>query len=107
MSDGLNLQHCQDCGTVQYPQREVCGNCLSDNLEWRQTSGAGRLLSHTILRVSLEPAFQDHLPLPLALVELDAGPVVYAFADEALDRRGMAVTVHADADSIFHAGKRS
>lgn len=106
MRQALRLQHCPNCGVVQYPRREVCGNCLSPELEWRETSGAGRLLSHTLLRVTLDPAFQDRLPLRLALIRLDAGPVLYAFAADGLETRGMAVEVEADEDNLFHARGR-
>jgi uncharacterized OB-fold protein len=76
----LRLQHCAECGKVQYPRREVCGNCLSPKLEWRLTNGAAKVLSHTRLHISLDPKFEGRLPLDVALVQLDAGPVCYAFA---------------------------
>ena len=29
------LQVCADCGTVQYPPRDACQNCLSTDLPWQ------------------------------------------------------------------------
>ena len=29
------LQHCADCGVVQYPPRDPCGKFLSGALDWR------------------------------------------------------------------------
>ena len=98
----LCLQHCRDCGRVQYPPREVCGQCLSAALEWRPTSGAGKVLSSTALEASLEPYFQARLPVLLALVKLDAGPVVYAFREQSLDA-GQMVAVEARVDSAGEA----
>ena len=33
------LQVCADCGTVQYPPREACHQCLSTRLPWREQDG--------------------------------------------------------------------
>src|SRR5207253_611432 len=30
----FELQQCRDCGTVQYPPREACQQCLSIHLQW-------------------------------------------------------------------------
>lgn len=103
----LRLQHCADCGTVQYPPREVCGNCLGDNLEWKAVDGAGAVLSHTRLHGSMEPWFQNRLPVDVVSVQLDAGPVLYAFAGDGTAQTGTAVTVKAQIDeagvAVLHA----
>ena len=41
----FELQVCAECGTVQYPPREVCHRCLSGALRWREQNGLGELLS--------------------------------------------------------------
>ena len=45
LSDHLELQVCEECGTVQYPPRDACGKCLSPELDWRKQSPCGELLS--------------------------------------------------------------
>ena len=45
----FELQHCHDCGTVQYPPRSACVTCLSTHLEWRETDGVGELIADTVL----------------------------------------------------------
>lgn len=107
MTASLMLQHCAECGTVQYPRREVCVRCLSPDLAWRETPGGGTLLSHTSLAVSVEPGWQDRLPLPLALVRLDVGPVLYALSTPGLTRRGMRVTVTRGDDDLLQAGREA
>jgi NAD(P)-dependent dehydrogenase (short-subunit alcohol dehydrogenase family)/uncharacterized OB-fold protein len=74
----FELQVCAECGTVQYPAREVCHRCLSDALHWREQSGSGELLSATVVRHSHEPFFRERVPWRLGLVRLDAGPSVVA-----------------------------
>jgi NAD(P)-dependent dehydrogenase (short-subunit alcohol dehydrogenase family)/uncharacterized OB-fold protein len=72
----FELQHCADCGTVQYPPRSACVTCLSHRLEWRAVSGAGELLSATVLHHSNELYYRERVPLRLGTVRLDAGPCV-------------------------------
>lgn len=77
----LSLQHCRDCGSVQYPPREVCGQCLGDRLAWRPTPGTGRLLSRVALHHSLWEYYKRRIveaPWPVASVRLDSGVVVFA-----------------------------
>ena len=72
----LHLQQCGACGAVQYPPREVCGQCLADELRWQLVAGGGELLARSELQHSLEPHFAAQLPWTLASVKLDCGPVL-------------------------------
>jgi NAD(P)-dependent dehydrogenase (short-subunit alcohol dehydrogenase family)/uncharacterized OB-fold protein len=74
----FELQQCRDCGTVQYPPREACQQCLSVHLLWESQSGAGELLSDTVLHHSNDLFFRERLPWRLGLVQLDCGPIVVA-----------------------------
>jgi NAD(P)-dependent dehydrogenase (short-subunit alcohol dehydrogenase family)/uncharacterized OB-fold protein len=108
----LDLQTCADCGTVQYPPREMCGECLSDRLVWRPHDGRGELVVETTVRHAMELHFRERLPWRSGLVRLDRGPTVVAHihADcaaapvrvtvtAALDRGGQAVLVAVPADA--------
>jgi NAD(P)-dependent dehydrogenase (short-subunit alcohol dehydrogenase family)/uncharacterized OB-fold protein len=70
------LQVCRDCGTVQYPPREACHNCLSDRLVWTPQDGRGELISETRIRHALELYFRERTPWRLGVVKLDVGPIV-------------------------------
>jgi NAD(P)-dependent dehydrogenase (short-subunit alcohol dehydrogenase family)/uncharacterized OB-fold protein len=74
----FELQACADCGTVQYPPRAACRTCLSHRLEWRETDGAGELLSATVLHHSNELFYRERVPLRLGTIRLEAGPTVLA-----------------------------
>jgi NAD(P)-dependent dehydrogenase (short-subunit alcohol dehydrogenase family)/uncharacterized OB-fold protein len=74
----FELQVCAQCRHVQYPPREVCGHCLSDELLWREQSGMGELLSDTRIHHSHEAYFRARVPWRVGLVRLDAGPSVVA-----------------------------
>lgn len=69
------LQHCADCGTVQYPPRDACCRCLSVQLDWRETPAGGRVLAETAVRASPDPYFRERLPWRMGSVQLVAGPI--------------------------------
>ena len=74
----FELQICQDCETVQYPPREVCGQCLSDRLRWQPVDASGRLLALTVLGHSNDLYFRERLPWRVGTVKMAAGPSVVA-----------------------------
>ena len=102
----FELQVCQRCQAVQYPPRDACHRCLSPELKWTPQTGAGELLSETVLHHSNDPFYRERLPWRLGLVRLDAGPtvIVHLHGDVAsapakvrvgarLDRAGAAVLI--------------
>lgn len=64
-------------GHVFFPKRSVCPVCGSRNVEDFQFSGKGRVISWTIVR-NPPSGFEYYKPFPLALIELEEGPVVLA-----------------------------
>lgn len=72
----IRLQRCADCGTAQYPPREMCAACLSDRLAWDTADSlSGKVLARTTLHHSHDPRFRPRLPLTIGLVRFAAGPV--------------------------------
>ena len=84
-SAALNLQQCSECGQVNYPARELCGNCLADGLQWRSVTDTGTVQSITELQYSLEPAYTAYLPWLVASIQLDCGPVALAHLVPGID----------------------
>ena len=70
----LLLQHCADCGHVQYYQQAICRACGSENLEHRPASGRGKVHSFSVVHRAPGPAFKDDVPYAVILVELEEGP---------------------------------
>ncbi|WP_297467593.1 Zn-ribbon domain-containing OB-fold protein [Thermococcus sp.] len=64
-------------GHVFFPYREVCPVCGSRNVEEYEFSGKGKVLTWTIVR-NPPSGFEYYKPYPLALVQLEEGPVVLA-----------------------------
>ncbi|MGQ0546104.1 MAG: Zn-ribbon domain-containing OB-fold protein [Betaproteobacteria bacterium] len=71
----FELPVCEECGTVQYPVREVCVQCLSDRVPRRPVEPGGMLLACTRLHRSMDERYAPRLPLAIASVKLDAGPI--------------------------------
>ncbi len=83
LPNALTLQHCEECGQVQYPPRELCKACLGE-LVWRETQGSGVISSGVDLHHSLWEFFKRRMqqkPWPIASIALDCGPTVIAHLD--------------------------
>jgi uncharacterized OB-fold protein len=70
----LLLQHCLDCGSVQFYQRALCGRCLSAHVEHRPASGRGTIYSFSTVHRPPSPEFKEDVPYTVVLVELEEGP---------------------------------
>jgi uncharacterized OB-fold protein len=67
----LLVQRCQDCGTYVFIPQPCCGSCLSENLEWVESSGRGTLYSFTTVHRPQQPSFE--VPYTVVIVELEEG----------------------------------
>ena len=70
----LLLQHCADCGNVQYYQQATCRACGRENLAHRAASGRGKVHSFSVVHHAPGPAFKADVPYAVILVELEEGP---------------------------------
>lgn len=71
----LLLQRCTDCGRHQFYPRTLCAAC-GGTVDWVRAAGRGRVLTYTVVRHPVSPAYADEIPLVLALIELEEGPVM-------------------------------
>ena len=95
----LQLQQCGHCRAVNYPARDLCGECLADQLSWQPQSGLGKLLAVSALHYSLEPALHSELPITIGSVKLAVGPVVIAYLRQTQLAIGDSVEVSIGRDS--------
>ncbi len=71
---------CTVCGRVFFPPRESCPYCRRKSLgkmQEIQLSGKGKIVTYTIIHTATED-FEDQVPYPIAIVELDEGPRITA-----------------------------
>ncbi len=78
-NEKLVLQVCDSCASINYPPSETCANCLSNNIQWKEVSGSGRVLAITQVLATPDDFYRSFLPLAMGSVKLDCGPVVFAF----------------------------
>ncbi|MEC1524980.1 Zn-ribbon domain-containing OB-fold protein [Neobacillus niacini] len=69
----LLIQKCNDCKNHIFYPREVCPHCMSDQLNWVEASGKGKVYSYTIARRAAHPSLIEDVPYIVALIELDEG----------------------------------
>lgn len=69
----LWLQYCKDCGKYLFYPRPLCPGCFKPDLEWRKTSGKGKVYSFTTVNYSNLPEMKDRVPYTFAMVELQEG----------------------------------
>jgi hypothetical protein len=75
LRDGvLLLQHCADCGHVQYYQQAMCRQCGSEDLSHRPASGRGKVHSFSVVHRAPGPAFKADVPYAVLLIDLEEGP---------------------------------
>ena len=70
----LWLRRCNACERAYFYPRDFCPNCGSRNVSWVQASGRGTLHTFAIVHRAPVPAFRDHVPFVVAMVDLEEGP---------------------------------
>jgi uncharacterized OB-fold protein len=70
----LLIQHCKDCQHYIFYPRSHCPQCLSAALEWKKSSGRGKVYSYTVIRRAGLPGFAKEVPYVFAIIELEEGP---------------------------------
>jgi len=78
----LRLQHCDDCGHVQFYPRKLCSGCFSEHISWVPASGHGKVRTWSLVVMPGAPGFEDEVPFVSALIELDEGPTMLSVLRE-------------------------
>jgi hypothetical protein len=68
----LMAGRCLKCGKIHLPPRPMCDNCFSQDFEWLQISGKGKLVTYTVIHVAPQQ-FQVLAPYAVGIVELENG----------------------------------
>lgn len=65
----LSTTKCRACGSLRFPPRAWCPDCMSTDLEWVPLSGRGRLAAFS----TQETAIRFRAPDVIGLVDLEEG----------------------------------
>ena len=69
----LWLRRCNACDHAYFYPRDFCPDCGSRDVSWVQASGKGTLHTFAIVHRAPVPAFRDHVPFVVAMVDLEEG----------------------------------
>lgn len=69
----LILKKCKKCGNIDHPPYLYCTECASEESEWIEASGKGKLYTYAINVYMVPFPFWDDMPYVVALIELDEG----------------------------------
>lgn len=73
----LMAARCTKCGGMYVPPRAICPKCHSEELEWVETSGKGKLTAFTVIysgpTFMVEQGFDRKNPYISGIVELEEG----------------------------------
>lgn len=69
----LLYQSCRQCGQVNFYPRLTCVNCLSADLDWRESTRAGTVHAFTRVHRAAGPDFAADVPYVVILADMDDG----------------------------------
>ena len=67
----FRLQACARCGLLRYPPTTACPWCAEPDARWVAVEGRGTVHSYVEVHHAIQPAFRDHVPYLVLLVDLD------------------------------------
>jgi uncharacterized OB-fold protein len=67
------IQTCRRCSANIFYPRRFCPECWSEDLDWKEAKGTGKVYTYTVTFSGAEERFSDDYPYVLALVDLDEG----------------------------------
>lgn len=78
----LMASRCTQCDAMYVPPRAICPKCQSEELEWVETSGKGKLAAFTVIwsgpTFMIEQGFDRKNPYISGIVELEEGARISA-----------------------------
>lgn len=93
----LVVPRCRECGAWSWQPKPICARCHADTLVWTELSGEARLVSWTALYPPVLPAFAEHTPFVVLLVELLAPePTGVRMLGPLVDAQGAIVTTEGE-----------
>lgn len=68
------LRYCNPCAKPYFYPRDICPDCGSRDVTWKQMSGRGSVHTFAIVTRAPTPAFAEDAPFVTTIVELEEGP---------------------------------
>jgi uncharacterized protein len=68
----LMAGRCLKCGKIHLPPRPLCDNCFSQEFEWINVFGKGKLVAFSVISIAPQQ-FQELTPYAVGIVQLENG----------------------------------
>ncbi len=78
---------CPHCDAKLFPPRDICPQCKKEAKTPFQFSGKGEIYSHTTMHEGLPDGYQGLVPLSIALIKLEEGPIITAQLTDLGDKK--------------------
>ena len=69
----ITVRSCADCGTLQWPPRELCGQCQGPTFNPSNVPTVGNVYTYSVMYRAFHPGFADKLPYGVVVVEVADG----------------------------------
>ena len=101
-ADGvMTLAKCGSCGITHHHPQAVCPFCWSSEIKAIPSSGAGSVVSFSVVHQTAVAQFRDKVPYVVAYVKLDEGPqLVTSIVDCEVDAVQIDMRVQVQFDKI-------
>lgn len=80
-SGSIQVQVCDSCNRTQHPPDDVCYNCQSFDLSFKEMAGTGVIESCVEVNYPAYPTLVNKVPYTIALVSIDGAPGCRAFGN--------------------------
>lgn len=67
----FRLQRCERCDLLRYPPSTGCPYCGAPRSSWVPVEPSGAVFTYADVPHAIQPAFRDHLPYLIVIVQLD------------------------------------
>ena len=81
---------CRKCGVSYFPPKVDCPRCLSNDVEWFEIKGSGKLASYTLVNYG-PTGFEADAPYILALAEFGEGIQILARLSRDIEEKDIKV----------------
>jgi len=84
LKDGRMMgSRCKDCGYKIFPPRADCPKCLSDQFEFVEYNGKGKIYTYSTITAA-PTGFEDMAPYTVTVVELEEGGRLVGWLGESI-----------------------
>jgi uncharacterized OB-fold protein len=74
----LWIPFCRPCEASYWYPRDFCPRCGSRDVEWRQSSGKGRVYTFAVHYRAFHPGWNEETPYVTALIDLEDGVRIFS-----------------------------